>query len=52
MSDEQRNDEEFEVEGHVSKASRNDEARDDADDEIEAHVSKVSSVRMDSPSNS
>jgi hypothetical protein len=52
MSDEQRNDEELEVEGHVSKASRNDEARDDADDEIEAHVSKVSSVRMDSPSNS
>lgn len=51
MSDEQRNEEELEVEGHVGKASANDEPAEDADDEIEAHVHKVSNIRMDSPSN-
>ena len=44
MSDEQRNEEETEVEGHVSKASLSDEPREDADldDEVEGHVHKVS----------
>ena len=51
MSDELRKDDENEIEGHVQKAGATDEPAEDADDEIEAHVHKVSSVRMDSPSN-
>jgi hypothetical protein len=51
MSDEQRNDEEIDVEGHSSRYGVNDEPAEDADDEIEAHMHRAGNVRMDSPSN-
>ena len=55
MSDEQRNDEETEVEGHRTRVGRtrvgtNDEPAKEGEDDVEAHRSP--SVRMDSPSNS
>jgi hypothetical protein len=49
MSDEQRNHEEPEVEGHVRHGGVNtDPVEENEDDEVEAHVRK-SNVRMDSP---
>lgn len=51
MSEEHREDEEIGVESHVHRQGVSDVPAEDADDEIEAHVYKVSSVRMDSPSN-
>ena len=44
MSDEQRNEEEIEVEGHVNKAGLSDEPREDADldDEVEGHIHRGS----------
>lgn len=43
MSDEQRNEEETEVEGHLKKYGANDEPREDAEteDEVEGHVHKA-----------
>jgi hypothetical protein len=47
MSDEQRNEEEPEVEGH-GRASMNDEPTEDGDDEVEGHM-RASSPRVDAP---
>jgi hypothetical protein len=46
MSDEQREDEEVEVEGHVIEVSVKHEPVED-DDEVEAHVQRTSNVRME-----
>lgn len=43
MSDEQRNEEEIEVEGHIHRAGANDEPREDAEveDEVEGHIHRA-----------
>jgi hypothetical protein len=46
MSDEMREDDETEIEGHAIPAGTNDETEDD-DDEFEAHIRSYPNVRMD-----
>jgi len=47
MSDEQRNEEEIEVEGHLKKRSANNELAEDDQNDVEAHLSRLPNVRMD-----
>ena len=46
MSDEQRNEEEIDVEGHLKNRSTEEPAEDD-ENEFEAHLSRLPNVRMD-----
>jgi hypothetical protein len=42
MSDEQRNEEETEVEGHINRGSANEEPREEIEDEVEGHIHRGS----------